>query len=125
MTQIVRQGLGLSPLPDPACVADWDSTSYDPTPPHCLRRVDSNLHYPENLVGEVHADGRIWSRTLWDIRNTPGPTQANTIILQGQFDFPGTNMPDLARRTVATANQLYGSAVAAAVQAQFAARGIL
>ena len=22
------------------------------------------LHYPENLVGQVHADGRIWSRAL-------------------------------------------------------------
>ncbi|HMB17758.1 MAG TPA: hypothetical protein VKO41_00450 [Gaiellaceae bacterium] len=125
MTQIVRQSLGLAPLPDPACVADWDSTSYDPTAPHCLRRVDSNLHFPERLVGEVHADGRIWSRALWDIRNALGPAQANTIILQGQFDFPGTDMPDLARRTVAAANSLYGSAVADTVRAQFAARGIL
>jgi hypothetical protein len=22
------------------------------------------MHYPENLVGQVHADGRIWSRAL-------------------------------------------------------------
>ena len=50
-TMVVRQKLGLAPLTDPACVADWDATSYEPTPPHCLRRVDSNLHYPENLVG--------------------------------------------------------------------------
>ena len=125
MTQIVRQKLGLSPLTDPACVADWDSTSYDPTAPHCLRRVDMNLKYPTNLVGEVHADGRIWSRALWDIRNALGPDQANTIILQGQFDFPGTDMPDLARRTVAAADSLYGSTVAATVRAQFVARGIL
>jgi zinc metalloprotease ZmpB len=125
MTQVVRQKLGLAPLADPSCVADWDSTSYDPTAPHCLRRVDSNRQYPKDLVGEVHADGRIWSRALWDIRKALGDVQANTIILQGQFDFPGTDMPDLARRTVAAADSLYGPAVAATVQAQFAARGIL
>jgi zinc metalloprotease ZmpB len=125
VTQVVRQKLSLDPLPDPACVADWDSTSYDPTAPHCLRRVDSDLHYPENLVGEVHADGRIWSHALWDIRNALGNVRADTIILQGQFDFPGTDMPDLARRTVAAADDLYGPAVADTVEAQFVARGIL
>jgi hypothetical protein len=125
VTQVVRQKLGLQPLADPACVADWDSTSYDPTPPHCLRRLDSNVHYPESLVGEVHADGRIWSHALWDIRNAIGNVRADTIILEGQFDFPGTDMPDLARRTVATAQRLYGNGVANTVRAQFVARGIL
>ena len=56
-----------APTPDEPCVADWDSTSYTSTVPHCLRRVDGNKHYPEDLVGEVHADGEIWSRALWDI----------------------------------------------------------
>jgi hypothetical protein len=124
-TQVVRQRLGLPPLTDPACVADWDATSYDPTPPHCLRRVDTNLHYPENLVGQVHADGRIWSRALWDIRNAIGNIRADTVILEGQFDFPGTTMTELATRTAAAAQRLYGNATANRVRAQFAARGIL
>ena len=51
-----------------ACVADWDSVSYTSTVPHCLRRVDTDLHYPDDLNGEVHHDGQIWSRALWDIR---------------------------------------------------------
>ena len=125
VTQVVRQRLGLPPLADPACVADWDSTSYDPTAPHCLRRVDSNLHYPENLVGQVHADGRIWSRALWDIRNAIGNERADTVILQGQFDFPGTDMPELARRTVAAAQSNYGTAVSNQVRDAFEDRGIL
>jgi hypothetical protein len=125
VTQVVRQRLGLPALSDPACVADWDSTSYDPTAPHCLRRVDSNLHYPENLVGQVHADGRIWSRALWDIRNAVGNVRADTIILQGQFDFPGTDMPELARRTVAAAQNIYGNAVSRRVRDAFEDRGIL
>ena len=115
----------IAPTPDPACVADWDSVSYTSGPIHCLRRVDTNLHYPEDLNGKVHHDGQIWSRALWDIRNALGHVKADTIILQAQFDFPGTTMPDLANRTVAAAQTLYGKAEAKAVLAAFQARGIL
>jgi hypothetical protein len=125
ITEVVRKNLGLPALADPACVADWDATSYDPTPPFCLRRVDSNLHYPEGLVGEVHADGRIWSRALWDIRKAVGHVKADTLIIEGQFDFPGTTMTELATRTVAAAQRLYGNSTASQVRAQFVARGIL
>jgi zinc metalloprotease ZmpB len=115
----------IAPTPDPACVADWDSTSYTSKTPHCLRRVDTDLHYPADLIGEVHYDGQIWSRALWDIRAALGHNKADTIILEAQFDFPGTNMPDLANRTVATAQSLYGKAAANAVRTAFQARGIL
>ena len=106
-------------------MADWDSTSYTSSVPHCLRRVDTDLHYPVDLNGEVHHDGQIWSRALWDIRQALGHVKADTIILQGSFDFPGTTMPDLAGRTVAAAQQLYGTATANAVRTAFANRGIL
>jgi zinc metalloprotease ZmpB len=115
----------VAPTPDAPCVADWDSVSYTSTVPHCLRRIDTNLHYPEDLVGRVHADGRIWSRALWDIRNALGNVVADTVILEAQFDFPGTTMPDLARATVAAAQRLYGRSTANAVRAAFQARGIL
>ena len=115
----------VAPTPDPACVADWDSTSYTSTVPHCLRRVDSPRHYPEDLNGEVHHDGTIWSRALWDMHNALGNVIADTIILQGQIDFPGTSMKDLATRYVATAKLLYGNAAAAAVTTAFQNRGIL
>jgi zinc metalloprotease ZmpB len=116
----------IAPTPDPACVADWDSVSYTSTIPHCLRRVDTNLHYPTDLNGEVHHDGQIWSRALWDIRNALGHVKADTIILEAQFQFaPDTNMPDAAQATVNAAQSLYGSADANAVRAAFQARGIL
>ena len=124
-TLAVRQKLGLAALTDPACVADWDATSYDPTPPHCLRRIDTNLHYPGDLTGAVHADGRIWSRALWDIRGAIGNVRADTVILEGQFDFPGTTMTDLANGTVAAASRLYGASVARTVRSKFHDRGIL
>ena len=116
----------IAPTPDPACVADWDSVSYTSTIPHCLRRVDTNLHYPSDLSGEVHHDGQIWSRALWDIHNALGHVKADTIILEAQFQFaPDTNMPDAAQATVNAAQSLYGSAEAHAVLAAFQARGIL
>src|SRR5512135_1532363 len=77
----------IAPTPDPACVADWDSTSYTTSIPHCLRRIDTDRHYPHDLNGRVHHDGQIWSRALWDIRNALGHVEADTIILKAQFDF--------------------------------------
>jgi Zn-dependent metalloprotease len=93
--------------------------------PHCLRRVDTNLHYPADLNGEVHHDGQIWSRALWDIRQAIGHVRADTLILEAQFDFPGTTMRDLAATTVATATSLYGRGVANQVRAAFVNRGLL
>src|SRR4029079_9286380 len=115
----------IAPTADPACVADWDSTSYTSTTPHCLRRVYTHLTYSTHLSGEVHHDGQIWSRALWDIRGALGGARADTVILEAQFDFPGTTMTELASRTVATADRLYGKRVAAQVKAAFVARGIL
>ncbi len=125
VSDVVARSLGVPEREPLACVADWDSTSYTSTVPHCLRRVDTDLHYPEDLNGEVHHDGQIWSRALWDIRQGLGNVKADTIILQGSFDFPGTSMTDLANRTVAAARTLYGSAAAKVVTAAFADRGIL
>jgi Zn-dependent metalloprotease len=125
VSDVVSKALGVperEPLP---CVADWDSVSYTSGPVHCLRRVDRDLHYPADLNGEVHHDGQIWSRALWDIRNALGNRKADTIILQGSFDFPGTSMPALATSTVNAARSLYGNSAANAVRNAFEARGIL
>jgi len=125
VSDVVSQALGVpeqEPLP---CVMDWDATSYTSTVPHCLRRLDTNLHYPAGLNGEVHHDGQIWSRALWDIRQALHNVKADTIILDGTNGYTGTTMPDLANRTVAAAQQLYGSAEAAAVRKAFVDRGIL
>ena len=115
----------VSPTPDPACVADWDSVSYTSTTPHCLRRVDRNLKYPQDLDGRVHHDGQIWSRALWDIRNALGHEKADTIILEAHFGMKDPTMPQLAANTVAKALALYGVSERNAVLAAFQARGIL
>jgi zinc metalloprotease ZmpB len=116
----------IAPTPDPACVGDWDSTSYTKTIPHCLRRVDDDLHYPEDLTGEIYRDGLIWSRALWDIRIALGHVKADRIILEGIFGFdPYTAMPAAAEATVKAAERLYGNGTAKAVTRAFQARGIL
>jgi hypothetical protein len=116
----------IAPTPDAPCVADWDSVSYTSTVPHCLRRVDLNLHYPEDVRGEVHADGRIWSRALWDLRTSLGHVQADTIILEAQFSYaPDTSFRAAAETTIATAKRLYGKPAETAARNAFAARGFL
>jgi zinc metalloprotease ZmpB len=125
-SDIVAKRLGVPELEPLACVMDWDATFYTSTVPHCLRRLDSNLHYPNDLDGEVHDDGRIWSQALLSIRENIGnPRVADTIILAAQINFPGTTMVDLANRTVAMAMTLYDNATATKVRAAFQARGIL
>jgi zinc metalloprotease ZmpB len=115
----------IAPTADPACVADWDSVSYTSEIPHCLRRVDSDLHYPDDLNGKVHHDGMIWSRALWDIRNALGNIAADTVVLEAQFGMSNPTMPELAATSVATAQRLYGPAAAKKVKQAFVARGIL
>jgi hypothetical protein len=93
--------------------------------PHCLRRTDRNLHYPEDYNPErIHFSGQIWSRALWDIRQALGNVTADTIILEAQFGMRDPTMPQLAAATIATANALYGRSVARVVEQKFAARGL-
>jgi zinc metalloprotease ZmpB len=122
----VTVSAAVAPTGDEACVADWDSVSYTSDEPHCLRRVDGDKHYPEDLENprEVHADGEIWSRALWDIRNKLGASLADQIIIRAQFGFtPDISMPDAAAVTIKTA-ALYGNSAKRAVTAAFAARGL-
>jgi hypothetical protein len=117
---------GTPSLTPEACVADWDSVSYTRDVPHCLRRLDGTKHYPEDVDGEVHRDGEIWSAALWDIRGALGDTKATTLIVEAQFAFsPDTSFAAAAQATVAAAQRLYGPAAAHATQRAFAARGIL
>ncbi|GAA1143936.1 hypothetical protein F4556_005765 [Kitasatospora gansuensis] len=106
------------------CVGDWDSTAYTTTTPHCLRRLDTGKVYADK-IGEVHADGEIWSQALYDIRKALGPRTADRIIVNAQFSFtPDTTFSAAALATVATARTMYGDQAAQTVRQSFAARGI-
>ena len=125
----VTVGLAVSGAPasgaPAACVADWDATSYTSTVPHCLRRVDRDLTIADRR-NQVHFDGQIWSRALWDIRVALGARTADRVIINAQFDFaPDTSFAAAAEATVATAQDMYGTRAARTVRAAFADRGIL
>jgi Zn-dependent metalloprotease len=87
--------------------------------------VDTNLTVAQR-EGEVHFDGQIWSRALWDIRTALGDRTANRIIINAQFGFaPDTTFAAAATKTVQTAQAMYGTKAASAVTRAFQARGIL
>jgi Zn-dependent metalloprotease len=67
------------------CVAEWDATSYASGVPHCLRTLDSTKHFPEDVAGEVHDDGELWSASLWQIRTLLGAAKADKLVLQAHF----------------------------------------
>ena len=114
---------------DLPCVADWDSTSYTSTVPHCLRRLDTDLTVAD-MNGEVHHDGMIWSRALWDIRNGYsslglGSRRADTTIIDAQLDFAAdTSFSAAAKATYDTALARDGAKAASLVRTAFANRGI-
>jgi hypothetical protein len=124
------QGTGM-PLP---CVADWDAVTYDLRPPHCLRRIDRQLRYADRNL-DIHRDGGIWSRALWDIHRslpsndpvaTPPRDMANRIIVEAHYWMhPRISMPRAARVTIRVARSLYGAKAANVVRDAFETRGIL
>jgi hypothetical protein len=115
-----------SPTTPLACIADWDSVSYTSGTPHCLRRVDGNKHYPDDMDFEVHDDGEIWSRALFDINKALGRDRANRVILEGQSNWsPDEQFFDGANEIKNAAQALYGTTAANQVQTAFHARHIL
>jgi hypothetical protein len=107
------------------CVMDWDATSYTSTEPHCLRRTDGTKT-TDDIVGEVHDDGEIWSRALWDIHQALGRTKANKVILEATFFYdPDTSFAAAAQDTVQAARLLYGKPAANQVLKAFQDRKIL
>lgn len=107
-------------------LAEWDAVSYNPGNPGYLRRLDTSKHYPENMDGEVHDDGEIWSACLWQVRGVVGRTRADTMILQSHFLLtPNASFADGANAIIAANHALYSDADKAAIKAVFVNRGIL
>jgi Zn-dependent metalloprotease len=104
---------------DPACIMDWDAS------PGCLRRLDGDKT-TDDIVGEEHSDGEIWSRALWDIHQTLGIEKAAKVVLESQFSYaPDTSFAAAATEVVAAAKKLYGASAASAATKAFRARKIL
>ena len=108
-----------------ACVGEWDATSYDNGSPPCLRRVDGSKLYPVDLVGQVHADGEIWSAALWDIRDALGAFITDQLVLEHHFALPGgSSMGTAALAMVDAEINLNGGLNEAVIRDAFCDRGI-
>lgn len=111
---------------DPACIAEWDSISYAPGPPYCLRRVDRDRHYPDDMTGDPHIDGEIWSRALWDLRAALGARIADTLALESHFYLPSAaSLADAARALFDADANVYDNAHLATMGEILVARGLL
>ena len=78
-----------------------------------LRRTDNSNRWPYNIVGEVHADGNIWSGALWDIRRQLGPDVTDDIAINTLAMLsPSAEFFDAASAAVTAADELYGSQAA-------------
>ncbi len=112
-----------------AAVGEWDASSYSFDDPPNLRRVDGTKMYPFDLVGQVHADGEIWSRALWDLNANVGGDYANQLILEHHFTLGANATMAMAAQAILQANENFNpddpTANYLEVYQPFAARGIL
>ena len=81
---------------------------------------------PEDLVGEVHADGEIYSSALWAIRELLGAELADALIVGAMVGFtPATDLDLAAAATLAYGDGLLTPDQLAGVEELFKARGML
>ena len=108
---------------DEAQVFDWDANPRDNF--WSGRRVDTNKHYPEDMHGEVHDDGEIWSRCLWDIQNAIGYDTTLQLVLEAHFALTSqANFGDAANAIVDADLAMYGGRHLLQIGQAFLDRGI-
>ncbi|MGE0615019.1 MAG: M36 family metallopeptidase [Bacteriovoracia bacterium] len=66
-------------------IAEWDGVAYNPGNPGFLRRLDTKKKYPGDVQNQVHADGEMWSASLWQVRQLVGKTRADQTVLESHF----------------------------------------
>ena len=54
-------------------------------PEIATRSVNGNKRYPQNVMGEPHADGQIWSAALWEIFEAIGRDPSIRLVVESHF----------------------------------------
>lgn len=107
-------------------IAEWDAKGYHGGPQECLRRLDGTKYYPEDMEGEEHADGEIWSACLWQVRKLLGSKKADTVILESHFYLNQyADFRDGAEAIIMAEKNLYGGKKTKGLTKVFRDRGIL
>jgi Zn-dependent metalloprotease len=108
-----------------AAFASWDAIAISSATPPALRRVDTDKHYPVDVTGEIHADGEIWSRFLWDLRGLLGVDQSLRVVVESHFMLSSSAGFLQGANAVLAANEaVRGGADADAIRALLADRGM-
>ncbi len=73
------------------------------------RPVTGNKRYPEDIVGEPHTDGEIWSAALWEIFEAIGRDASIRLIVESHFFLsPDTELVDGASAIFMADQELNG-----------------
>ncbi|MBF0544354.1 MAG: M36 family metallopeptidase [Candidatus Riflebacteria bacterium] len=91
-----------------------------------FRKIENVLHYPEALVYEVHADGRIWAGCCWDLRKSLG-AEISDILIHKSFYFLKPQNPEFFdgyNALLAADKSINGGKYQAAITDVFQKRGI-
>ena len=123
---------------DIGCLFPWTESL------QCLRRLDTDLVYPDDLVNEVHADGMIYTGAIWDIieglldeeglslEACPGSEDCievrdrvlATLLTSHGYLVSGTTLPDVAAAFVSANEAVTGGEDAELIDEAFAAHGL-
>jgi hypothetical protein len=101
-------------------VFNWDGHN----PFWAGRVLDSTLHYPEGLNGQVHHDGQIWSAPLFQAWHELGRTVMDRLVLKSHF-YLGTyaTMTQGAAAIMQGDRDLHDGLHAGTLETFFTARG--
>jgi len=106
-------------------IGEWDAKGYPGGGAECLRRLDSQKHYPQDMVEEVHDDGEIWSACLWKVKTLLGKKKADTVILESHFYLGQySDFRDGADAIITAERNLYGGKKTTGLIKIFKDRGI-
>ncbi|MFN7922822.1 MAG: M36 family metallopeptidase [Bryobacteraceae bacterium] len=109
---------------DPA-VGEFDALIFRLRSPY-IRTTDNPNRYPRNLVGEVHADGNMWSGALWELRRQLGAPVTDRIVLATIASLnSSSDFYDAAGAAVNAAGKLYGGQAATVVDRVMRNRGLI
>ena len=91
-----------------------------------LRILTNDLKYPQDIEGEVHADGRIWGGVLWDLRNVLG-AETSDLLIHKSFYYLRSGSPrflDGANAILTADKNLFGSKNTEKIREVFNKRGV-
>lgn len=90
-----------------------------------LRNLTDQNHYPENLSGNVHEDGKIWGGALWDLRLVLGGQICDRLVLASLYYLvPESNFQHGLNAVLLADENNYGGSNKDKILEVFGKRGI-